>query len=189
MEWQQRPDEPDSWFGKFERYYLAQGEGRSLLEAENRYRVGKGRKRSDHNSGAWRGAASKYDWQARAEAHDASLRGEVLEENEDLRRDGMQHIESARHGLRGRVGELVEELVNMALGKGNVEPDRTRLAAINSALDRAGLVKHAPEPLPAEDKDDESGDTSALSDEQLRQIIRILTAAQGAGGADAEASG
>jgi hypothetical protein len=70
--WERLPDEPNRWFGRFERYRLM-GPGRSIQGACNRERVGKGRKESADAPGSWRNASKSWHWIERAEAWDQYL--------------------------------------------------------------------------------------------------------------------
>ena len=70
--WEQRDDEPDSWYSKFQ-FYLLMGVGRSMLGAYKKYITQKGSKKLiNFVPDGWDAAARRYDWKARAVAYDKS---------------------------------------------------------------------------------------------------------------------
>lgn len=77
--WEQQPEEPDRWYGRFHRYLLM-GSGRSLLGCLNQEEAQKGSKKlSPSLPGAWREATKKWQWKERANNWDTHRR-----EQEDL---------------------------------------------------------------------------------------------------------
>jgi hypothetical protein len=160
--WEQLEGESDAWYGKFERYYLMQGEGRALVEAENRYRDDKGRERQSYTSGAWARASDEYRWKERAQAYDRAQRSKLRDRTEDARQDAIAQLVDA-------APEVAARLMRIALGEDKAS--KVELSAINSVLARAGVPE-----LRATDVS-VSGSVSVekeMSDEELLDRLRQL---------------
>jgi hypothetical protein len=177
--WQQQPGESAAWYNKFQTYYLAQGPGASLLEAENRYRAEKGRRKSDSNSGAWQREARRTDWSARSEAY-WTAQGEMsVEDTADSITAQQTAINESRTALASHTSLAIEALREIATDPN--APTSSRVAAANSILDRAGVIKHTPEveePSPPPP----SWDLSQLTSDQLRTFIELARLAGSAAG-------
>jgi hypothetical protein len=108
--WEQMPDEPDSWFQLFHRYYLLSGYHRTVVGA---YRAWKEEEtdtpapaKTTGNARYWYDKAARWDWQARAHAFDEhnrlrdaskwqSRRDELREEEWNTASDMLQIARSA----------------------------------------------------------------------------------------------
>jgi hypothetical protein len=82
--WEQRPKEPDRWYGRFHAYYLLMGSERSVESAYRRFReeVESGGDPVDRRTrrkmpGSWQEACAKWEWTTRARAFDDDERRRV----------------------------------------------------------------------------------------------------------------
>lgn len=75
--WERRPEEPNKWFDRFERFKLL-GSARSLFAAYTADRARRGRETSARTGVplSWRYAADHWEWKDRAEAWDEAQRQE-----------------------------------------------------------------------------------------------------------------
>ncbi len=178
--WQQHPDESSAWYVKFQTYYLSQGPGASLLEAENRYRDEKGRKRTEGNSGAWRRESARTGWEMRADEYWRAQGEDAVEETADSITAQQGAINDGRTKIAGHASDAIEALHDIATDVG--APASSRVSAANSILDRVGITKHVPEPEDAPEPPP-AWDLTKLTSEQLRTFIALARLAESAGDA------
>ena len=120
---EQRPDEPDRWYRRFQRYCQL-GPGRSLLrcyqlvmdEKDSRAQSGNGSgpKRS-HTPAIWRRYADQFEWDQRARAYDQGQNQKVEHAMQHILHSASRDLEEMRqfyldlmHGwIRSPQGEMV----------------------------------------------------------------------------------
>lgn len=139
--------EPTLWYTRFRTYYLPQGPGRSLVEANNLWRDEKGQKRSSHATGAWRRNAEWWRWVERAEAYDLEEQRKLIAEEEEERREmRRRHLQYARamQGVSayeiGRLRKLIEEQKSTELTDAEVR--RWMIEGISIERQARGIPDH-----------------------------------------------
>jgi len=146
-------DEPDSWYDRFVKYYLALGPSRSLRKAwfaHMRAEMPESYDKRKHRVSAdvsWSDASNAWDWRKRAEAYDAEIYAGAL-----------STVEGARLMLLTHAEEAATTLV-LAL-----QSSRLKVAAAKEILDRAGLPAVKEVRL----------NTTPYSNEELQQAAKEL---------------
>jgi hypothetical protein len=124
---EQRPDEPDRWYRRFQRYCQL-GPGRSLLrcyqlvmdEKDSRAQGGNGTgprrtPRRSHTPAIWRRYADQFEWDQRARAYDQAQNQQVEHAMQHILHSASRDLEEMRqfyldlmHGwIRSPQGEMV----------------------------------------------------------------------------------
>lgn len=87
--WDRMPNEPAIWFDRFDKYYRPLGPGRSLSEAYYIYYEEQHGERPERPgfAPAWGVQAKEWNWLERAEAWDAEIRRERLEQEKQTIRE------------------------------------------------------------------------------------------------------
>jgi len=125
------------WFGRFDRFYRAQGPERTLLAAYNAWRIESHRKPSTGYHIGWAAAYDKWRWKARAEAWDEHERQRRLkieaEELEEMYRRHMRLATAMQTVAGRRIASLSEPKENALMSpsdarqyaKDGIEIERT----------------------------------------------------------------
>lgn len=107
--WDQRPDEPAKAYALFGTFLHA-GPSRSIAAAA---------RLSGHSDSNLRRYASRFDWRARAEAHDREALGRIVErrsgEREDEEMDQLRAFAEESLNRYERLGTASDSLVSLAL--------------------------------------------------------------------------
>lgn len=105
--WDQQPEEPDRWFGVFERFRLA-GPKRSLLAVYNAERAQKNKDTSVSVPGVWSKNRQKWQWDSRARAWDLHLIDEERKRDADEREKARKSRKLTIRALTALLGRTIE---------------------------------------------------------------------------------
>jgi hypothetical protein len=124
--WLQQPGEPYGWYGRFERYYLLQGIGRSVMGAEKLWKMDTGRpinRRVMHQaSPMWVHWSRRCNWIARAQAWDQYMTKRATED-----------VAFAMRRLRQATPAAVNALIT------RLDDPKLAVQAAREILDRGGI--------------------------------------------------
>lgn len=155
--------EPEDWYTRFLTYYLTQGIGATVVEAErlwmsNQEDIHEGMiRRKKSASSKWNKIARQYSWQARS--------------NEYHRTQAIAHLKDRRKSLKATLGILVAnadkaatELVKIAMGK---SPGAAQLPAIIELLGMVGISSKSGVDLSSMLEESEGADVSRFASDPL----------------------
>lgn len=173
--WDRWEGEDSKWFDRFDRFYRAQGPGRSLSEAYRQYykeQYGHLPERPGYTTG-WGNVSKEWKWQERAEAWDVEIRRARLEaEKEKSAEMAKRHIESA---------QAVQALALETIISKGITDTSVALRAWRQAVDVESKARGIPEHI---------AKVAELSDEQLRrELAKRLAGVSVRRSADQDGSG
>lgn len=120
-DWDRQEGEPGNWFDRFERF-RRMGPQRSLLAAAAAEANERQKKFPGHASGAWRDAAERWRWKARAAAWDAEQTRLAREEEADSLAQRRKAWIAQALALQGVGGQALLRLQEMVQDEGAALP-------------------------------------------------------------------
>lgn len=132
--WDQQPDEPNFWYDRFVRAYLAMGSSRSAMGAYHRFNRSKEQGYTGRGNSSWLTNAKKWKWEERAAAYDAAERREFLANW----RDRQQELISDHRKAELELSILLIEKAKELLAKPNAKFTFHEIARLIDVASRVG---------------------------------------------------